>query len=79
MIELGHIRLQHRTSVYDARSKIRSLANALGCDPIDATRLATAISEASRELGRNSREPRIAVYLATELTPPADCRRYAES
>ena len=70
MIELGHIRLQHRTAVYDARQKIRGLANALGYDPIGATRLATAISEATRELQRSSREPRIAVALAMELSPP---------
>jgi signal transduction histidine kinase/DNA-binding response OmpR family regulator len=70
MIELGHIRLQHQTAVYDARQKIRNLANALGYDPIGATRLATAISEATRELQRSSREPRIAVALAMELSPP---------
>ena len=61
MIELGLIRLQHRSSIFEARNKIRGLADALGYDPIDATRLATAVSEATRELLRNSREPRIAV------------------
>jgi signal transduction histidine kinase/CheY-like chemotaxis protein len=71
MIELGHIRLSHRTSVYEARKKIRGLADALGYDPIVATRLATAVSEATRELLRSSREPRIAVALATELSPPS--------
>jgi len=70
MIELGHIHLQHQGSVYDARNKIRGLANALGYDAIGATRLATAISEATRELHRSSREPRIAVGLAMELSPP---------
>jgi signal transduction histidine kinase len=70
MIELGHIRLQHRTSVYDARNKIRGLANALGYDAIVATRLATAISEAARELRRASLEPRIAVSLAMDHSPP---------
>jgi hypothetical protein len=70
MIELGHIRLQHRTSVYEARKKIRGLADALGFDPVVATRLATAVSEATRELLRSSREPRIAVALAMELSPP---------
>ena len=67
MIELGHIRLQHRTSVYEARKKIRGLADALGYDPIVATRLATAVSQATRELLRSGREPRIAVAL--ELSP----------
>ena len=70
MIALGQISLQHRTSVYDARNKVRGLANALGYDPIDTTRLATAVSEAARKLHRNSLEPCIAVALAMELSPP---------
>jgi signal transduction histidine kinase len=70
MIALGQIRLQHQTSVYDARNKIRGLASALGYDPIETTRLATAISEVARELRRNNLEPRIAVTLAMELSPP---------
>ena len=70
MIELGHIRLRHQTSVYEARKKIRGLADALGYDPIVATRLATAVSEATREMLRSSREPRIAVALAMEASPP---------
>jgi CheY-like chemotaxis protein len=70
MIVLGQIRLQHRTSVYDARNKVRGLANALGYDPIETTRLATAVSEAARELRRNELEPSIAVALAMELSPP---------
>ena len=70
MIALGRINLQHRTSVYDARQKIRGLANALGYDPIEATRLATAVSLAVRELRRSNREPRISVALAMELSPP---------
>jgi signal transduction histidine kinase/DNA-binding response OmpR family regulator len=70
MISLGRIRLQHRTSVYDARNKVRGLANALGFDPIETTRLATAVSEAARELRRNNLEPSIAVALAMEHSPP---------
>ncbi len=70
MIELGHINLRYRTSVYDARAKIRGLANALGYDPIETTRLATAVSEATRVLHRNDIESRIAVGLAMELSPP---------
>jgi len=70
MIALGQISLRHQTSVYDARQKIRGLANALGYDPIETTRLATAVSEAARELRRNSIEPRITVTLAMELSPP---------
>jgi signal transduction histidine kinase len=56
--------------VHDARNKVRGLANALGYDPIETTRLATAVSEAARELHRNYLEPCIAVALATELSPP---------
>ncbi len=69
MIDLGSIRLTHRSSVYDARSKVRRLAAALGYDPIDATRLATAVSEAARELLRSGREPRIAVALEADSPP----------
>jgi signal transduction histidine kinase/DNA-binding response OmpR family regulator len=70
VIELGTIRLQSRTAVYDARNKIRGLAEALGYDAIVATRLATAVSETTREMHRSCREPRIRVALATELSPP---------
>ena len=70
MIELGHIRLRHQKSIIEARNKIRGLADALGCDRIATTRLATAVSEASRELLRSSQEPRIAVALAMEISPP---------
>ena len=51
MIELGAIRLAGRTAVYDARNKIRGLAEALGYDSIVATRLATAVSQATRDVG----------------------------
>jgi signal transduction histidine kinase/DNA-binding response OmpR family regulator len=70
MIALGQIRLQHPTSVYAARNKVRGLANALGYDPIETTRLVTAVSEAARELRRKYTEPRIAVALAMETSPP---------
>ena len=70
MIALGQISLQHRTSMYDARKKIRGLANALGYDPIEATRLATAVSDAARRMQQDTREPRIAVALAMEFSPP---------
>jgi hypothetical protein len=43
MIELGHIQLLHRSAVYDARNKVRSLATALGYDAIESTRLAIAV------------------------------------
>jgi signal transduction histidine kinase/DNA-binding response OmpR family regulator len=56
--------------VHDARNKIRGLANALGYDPIEVTRLATAISEVARTLRRNSLDPCITVALAMELYPP---------
>ncbi len=70
MIELGHIRLQHRTAIYDARNKLRSLANALGFDAMEATRLAIAVSEATRAMRRDRHEPRIKVALGMELSPP---------
>ena len=70
MITLGQIDLQHGTSVYDARNKIRSLASALGYQSIECTRLATAVSEAAREMRGNNLQPRIAVSLGMELTPP---------
>ena len=69
MIDLGHIRLQHPTAVHDARNKVRSLANALGYDAIEATRLAIAVSEASRALIREAHEPRIAVGLEVASSP----------
>ncbi|MEH6635935.1 MAG: response regulator [Halioglobus sp.] len=70
MIILGQICLQHRTAVYDARNKIRGLAQALGYDAIETTRLATAVSEAARELRSHTAEPMITVALAMELSPP---------
>jgi signal transduction histidine kinase/DNA-binding response OmpR family regulator len=69
VIELGRICLQHRTSVHDARTKIRGLAIALGFDAIETTRLATAVSEAARTLRRDHKEPYITVALAMELSP----------
>jgi len=70
MIELGRIRLQHQSSVFEARNKIRGFADALGYDSIDTTRLATAVSEATRVMLSSGREPRIAVALAMEISPP---------
>jgi len=70
MIALGRIGLEHAAAVYDARNKVRSLANALGYDPIEATRLATAVSEAARVLRRDGVEPRLAVGLEMEHPPP---------
>ncbi|MDJ0869463.1 MAG: histidine kinase dimerization/phospho-acceptor domain-containing protein, partial [Myxococcota bacterium] len=70
MIELGQIRLHHRASARDARAKVRGLAEALGYGPIAATRLATAVSEAARELHRSGLEPRISLALALEYSPP---------
>ncbi len=70
MIELGRICLQHRTAMYDARNKIRGLASALGYDGIETTRLATAVSEATREMRQNGLEPFLSVALATEYSPP---------
>ena len=69
MIELGRICLQHRTSVYDTRAKIRGLASAVGFDSIETTRLATAASEAVRTLRREGRDPFIVVWLATDNSP----------
>ncbi len=68
MIELGRISLEHSTSIYDARGKIRRLAGALGFDGIETTRLATAVSEAARKLQRAGPEPSIGLALTT--SPP---------
>ena len=70
MIALGTIRLRHQSSIFDARNKIRGLADALGYDPIATTRLATAVSQSTRELLGGSRDPRIAVALDMEISPP---------
>jgi signal transduction histidine kinase/DNA-binding response OmpR family regulator len=70
MIELGEIRLKHRTAVYDARNKMRNLANALGYEPIEATRLAIAVSEAVRILRRSGSESHIQISLAMTPSPP---------
>ena len=70
MIELGKIHLRNRASVYDARNKIRGLATALDYDPIETTRLATAVSEAARELRSKDPEPCIEIALAMEFSPP---------
>ena len=70
MIPLGEVRLVHQTSVHDARERIRGLAQALGYDPIETTRLATAVSEAARILRRDSIEPAIAVGLVTQASVP---------
>ena len=70
MITLGSIRLLQPCSVYDARKKIRRLANALGYDPVETTRLATAVSDISRELLKETVEPRIVVALGMDLSPP---------
>ena len=70
MIELGHIRLQHRTAIYDARNKLRSLANVLGFDAMEATCIAIAVSEATRAMRRERHEPRIKVALGMEFSPP---------
>ena len=80
MILLGKIRLQHRNSVYDARDKIRGLANALRYDPVETTRLASAVSEFARKLQGDDFEPCISVALAMEFSPPQlvldfECRR----
>ncbi len=70
MIELGTISLRHKSSVHDARAKIRNLAAALGYDAVETTRLATAVSQAARALRRCDDEAAIAVALGTELSPP---------
>ena len=70
MIDLGRISLEHTSSVYDARRKIRQLADALGFDDIQGTRLATAVSEATRKLRGTGSPSWIRVALAVDATPP---------
>jgi len=69
MIELGGISLEGRAAVYDARSKIRGLADALGFGEVGSTRLATAVSLAVRELQRACRSPRLGVSLVPDPAP----------
>ena len=70
MITFGTIRLRHRSSIVDARNKIRGLADALGYDPIASTRLATAVSQASRVLLADSDDSRISVALDPATAAP---------
>jgi signal transduction histidine kinase/DNA-binding response OmpR family regulator len=63
VIPLGTIRLRHDSSVYEARRKLRGLAEALRLDAVAATRLATAVSQAARVLRRGI-DPEIEVALA---------------
>ena len=70
MIDLGTIDMQHGSSVYHARHKIRDLAADLGFSAIETTRLASAVSEAARLLARASIAPELTVRLATDLAPP---------
>ncbi|MGI9330574.1 MAG: response regulator [Gammaproteobacteria bacterium] len=70
MIELGYIGLGHQTAIYDARSKMRSLAHSLGYSGVEVTRLAIAVSEAARALQGQCQDPRIAVGLSVEQSPP---------
>ena len=70
MIDLGELSLLHRSSVIDARNKVRSLAIAMGFDDLQATRLAAATSEAARVLCDYNQNPRIQIrLLPSEATP----------
>jgi hypothetical protein len=69
MITLGTIRLRHQSSIFDARHKIRGLAEALGYDSITCTRLATAVSEATRALLVGERDSSISVALDLASSP----------
>ena len=70
MIALGEVQLQHHGSVYSTRNKIRGLADALGYNPIETTRLATAVSEAVRALCRDGLDASLVVALGVEMSPP---------
>ena len=63
MIDLGELTLHHRSSVIDARNKIRNLAIAAGFDDVRSTRLASATSEAARVLCDANQNPRILIHL----------------
>ncbi len=71
MIDLGELSLHYRSSVIDARNKIRSLAIAAGFDDVRATRLAAATSEAARVLCDINQNPRIQIRLLPCDTTPA--------
>ena len=61
MIELGVIRLAHLESVRGTRKKVQALALELTNDPVLSTRVATAVSEMSRRLLDQGREPHVEV------------------
>jgi signal transduction histidine kinase/CheY-like chemotaxis protein len=63
VIELGEIPLRSREAVYDARRKVRGVALAAGLDEIEATRVATAVSQAVRRLVGDGGQPRLRVGL----------------
>jgi signal transduction histidine kinase/DNA-binding response OmpR family regulator len=63
MIELGQIPLRSVAAVYDARRKVRGVALAAGLDEIAATRIATAVSQAVRQVVGDGGQPRIEVAL----------------
>ena len=71
MIDLGKLNLQYRSSVIDARNKMRSLAIAAGFDDVRATRLAAATSEAARVLCDFNQNPRIQIRLMPRDATPA--------
>lgn len=60
---LGQIRLRGRDAVTDARAKVIGLAEALGFDAVNATRLAVATSEICRAVTREGVSPQLAVAL----------------
>jgi signal transduction histidine kinase/DNA-binding response OmpR family regulator len=66
MIDLGQICCRFPAAVYEARGKIRGLAQALGYDPIETTRIATAVSQAVRVLQREQLEPRMVIGLTAD-------------
>jgi len=63
VIDLGQIPIRSPASVVEVRKKIHLLAQALGLDALQASRLATVASEMSRLLYERSAGPRIAVAL----------------
>lgn len=63
MIELGNISIKNRTSIVEARNKIRILCEDLKFDSISATRLAAMTSELSRRMATSGRASSIKVGL----------------
>ncbi|MEI6145291.1 MAG: response regulator [Methylococcales bacterium] len=63
---LGQINLTTDTSLFDARNKVRELANLLKLDSIISTRLVSEISELCRWLRKSGNKPLLELWIAPQ-------------